>query len=227
MKKKLFAVLIDPDKFNAGVVQESNLHQVDFLLVGGSGLRKDAFHKCIRSIKKLSNLPLIIFPGGHEQISNQADALLLLSLLSGRNADYLIGEHVKAAHQLKKSKLEIIPTGYILIGGGENISTQKITQTKPIGRGNIALSVATALAGELLGMKMIYLEAGSGNKRPVDARVIASVKKNSTLPLMVGGGIHSAKQAVEVCKAGADVIVVGNAIEKEITLIKQLSNALS
>lgn len=131
-KRKLFSVLIDPDKFNPEVVLEADKSKVDFILVGGSSLKKGKFHKCVNAVKRLTRIPIVIFPGGKEQISEKADAILLLSLISGRNPDYLIGEHIRAAQQLKKSKLEIIPTGYILIGGGQKISTQVITRTSPI-----------------------------------------------------------------------------------------------
>lgn len=225
-KKKLFAVLIDPDKFNPAVVEEANISKVDFLFVGGSKLKKNEFQKCISRIKQLTKGPLIIFPGNHEQISEKADALLLLSLLSGRNPDYLIGEHIKAAHQLKKSKLEILPTGYLLIGGGKNISTQKITNTKPIPYSDVKLAVSTAIAGELLGMKLIYLEAGSGNHKGVSREMIMAVRNHISLPVIVGGGIDTPEKAKAACNAGADLIVVGNAIERDRSLIKQISNAI-
>ncbi|HET7819494.1 MAG TPA: geranylgeranylglyceryl/heptaprenylglyceryl phosphate synthase, partial [Bacteroidia bacterium] len=222
-KKKLFAVLIDPDKFNPAVVEEANISKVDFLFVGGSKLKKNEFQKCISRIKQLTKGPLIIFPGNHEQISEKADALLLLSLLSGRNPDYLIGEHIKAAHQLKKSKLEILPTGYLLIGGGKNISTQKITNTKPIPYSDVKLAVSTAIAAELLGMKLIYLEAGSGTKKGVSREMIRAIRNNVSLPVIVGGGIDGPEKAESAWNAGADLIVVGNAIEKDSSLIKQIS----
>lgn len=225
-KKKLFAVLIDPDKFNPAVVEEANISKVDFLFVGGSKLKKNEFKKCITHIKRLTKKPLIIFPGNHEQVSEKADALLLLSLLSGRNPDYLIGEHIKAAHQLKKSKLEILPTGYLLIGGGKNISTQKITNTKPIPYSDVKLAVSTAIAAELLGMKLIYLEAGSGTKKGVSREMIRAIRNNVSLPVIVGGGIDGPEKAELAWNAGADLIVVGNAIEKDSSLIKQISNAI-
>lgn len=224
--KKLFAVLIDPDKFNSFVVEEAHRCKVDFLFIGGSMLKENIFKQCIGKIKRLTNIPLVIFPGSHEQISEQANALLLLSLLSGRNPDYLIGEHIKAAHRLKKSKLEIIPTGYLLIGGGKNITTQKITKTKPIAYADVDLAVSTAIAGELLGMKLIYLEAGSGTHKTVNARVIQNVKRNISIPLIVGGGIDTPEKATAAYNAGADLVVVGNAIEKDCSLIKHISQTL-
>ena len=225
-KKKLFSVLIDPDKYNPEVITEANRSKVDFLFIGGSGLRKEKFISCVQSIKRLSKIPLVIFPGGKDQISEKADAILLLSLISGRNPDYLIGEHIRAAQQLKRSKLEIIPTGYVLIGGGKKIATQRISRTSPIKSSDVKLAVATAIAGELLGMKMIYLEAGSGAKNPLSNGMVRTVKKNISLPLIVGGGIASPEKAAALCRAGADMIVAGNAIEKDCTLVKKIAIAI-
>jgi len=224
--KKLFAVLVDPDKFNPDVIKEANSSGADFIFIGGSGLKKEKFHRCMTAVAKQTTIPIVIFPGGKEQISEKADAILLLSLISGRNPDYLIGEHIRAARQLKKSKIEIIPTGYILINGGKNVSTQKVSRTKPIKYSDNNLSVSTAIAGELLGMKLIYLEAGSGAKKSISSEIIRSVKKNIFAPLIVGGGIDSAEKAVSLCKSGADVIVVGNAIEKDVSLVKSISQAI-
>ena len=225
-ERKLFAVLVDPDKFNPEVIREANKSKVNFIFIGGSGLKRGKFHTCINAINKLTRIPLVIFPGGREQISEKADAILLLSLISGRNPDYLIGEHIRAAQQLKKSKLEIIPTGYILIGSGKKISTQSVTRTTPIKRSDKHLASSTAIAGELLGMKLIYLEAGRGTKNPLNSSTIKNVRKNITIPIIAGGGIDSSEKAKAVCKAGADVIVVGNAIEKDITLVKKIADAI-
>lgn len=225
--KKLFAVLIDPDKFNPEVIGECNRSKVDFIFIGGSGLKKEKFHSCVSLIKKFSKIPLVIFPGGREQISEKANAILLLSLISGRNPDYLIGEHIRASRQLKKSNLEIIPTGYVLINGGKQASTQKVSKTSPIKYSDTELATSTAIAGELLGMKLIYLEAGSGAKKPLSKVMIQSVRKNISVPLIAGGGIDSAEKAKAVCKAGADLIVVGNAIEKDSTLVKKISYELT
>ena len=224
--KKLFAVLVDPDKFNPKVIDECNSSKVDFIFIGGSGLKKKKFHKCVSAIKKRTKILLVIFPGGKEQISEKADAILLLSLISGRNPDYLIGEHIRAAQQLKKSKLEIIPTGYILIEGGKKITAQKITRTSPIKTSDVNLAVSTSIAGELLGMKMIYLEAGSGTKKPLSNSIIQNIKRNISSPLIAGGGIDSPEKAKAICKAGADVIVAGNGIEKDVTLVKKIAEAI-
>ncbi|HEY4797899.1 MAG TPA: geranylgeranylglyceryl/heptaprenylglyceryl phosphate synthase [Bacteroidia bacterium] len=225
-KKKLFAVLIDPDKFNPEVVHEANRSKVDLLFIGGSGLKKEIFHNCLKKVSKLTKIPLVIFPGGKDQISEKADAILLLSLISGRNPDYLIGEHIRAARQLKKSRLEIIPTGYIMIGGGKKITAQKVTRTFPVKNSDMELAISTSIAGELLGMKMIYLEAGSGSKKTVGSKMVRKIKKNIFAPLIVGGGIDSGKKAATLCKAGADAIVVGNGIEKDVTLVKEIATAI-
>ena len=224
--RKLFAVLVDPDKFNPDVILESNKAKVDFIFIGGSRLKKEKFHRCVSSVKKLTNVPLVIFPGSREQISEKADAILLLSLIFGRNPDYLIGEHIRAARQLKRSNLEIIPTGYILIGGGKKISTQSVTRTSPIKSSDKDRVVSTAIAGELLGMKMIYLEAGSGTKKPLDASLVKKVMKNVHIPVLAGGGIDSPEKALTLCRAGADMIVVGNAIEKDSTLVNRIATAI-
>jgi putative glycerol-1-phosphate prenyltransferase len=224
--KKLFSVLVDPDKFFPEVIREADKSKVDFIFIGGSRVKNGNFHRCVNAIRKLTKIPLVIFPGSREQISEKADAILLLSLISGRNPDYLIGEHIRAAQQLKKSKLEIIPTGYILIGGGKKISTQIITRTSPVKSSDATLAVSTAIAGELLGMKMIYLEAGSGAKRPLHAFIVKEVRKNISSPVIVGGGIDSAGKAAGLCRSGADMIVVGNAIEKDVTLVKEISKAI-
>ncbi len=225
--KKLFAVLIDTDKFNPKVIDEANKSKVDFIFIGGSELKNGSFHRCVNTIRKNTKIPIVIFPGSREQISEKADAILLLSLISGRNPDYLIGEHIRASRQLKKSKLEIIPTGYILIGGGKKITTQKITRTSPIKTSDVNLAVSISIAGELLGMKMIYLEAGSGAKKTLSDAMIRSVKKNISVPVIAGGGIDSTEKAKKLCKAGADMIVVGNGIEKDITLVKKISHQLT
>ena len=223
---KLFSVLIDPDKFNPKVIDECNKSKVDFIFIGGSGLKKEKFHKCINAIHTLTRIPLVIFPGGQEQISEKANAILLLSLISGRNPDYLIGEHIRASRQLKKSKLEIIPTGYVLINGGKIVSTHKVSRTFPIKYSDTELATSTAIAGELLGMKLIYLESGSGAKKPLNKSMIQRVRENISVPLIAGGGIDSPEKAKAVCSAGADLIVVGNAIEKDITLVKKIAEVI-
>ena len=224
--KKLFSVLIDPDKFSPAVILEADKAKVDFIFIGGSKVKNGSFQRSISCIRKLTTIPLVIFPGGRGQISEKADAILLLSLISGRNPDYLIGEHIRAAQQLKRANLEIIPTGYILIGGGKKISTQIVTRTSPIKNSDKNLAASTAIAGELLGMKMIYLEAGSGAKAPLASSLVKEVCKNISCPVIAGGGIDSPEKAIALCKAGADMIVVGNAIEKNTILVNTISKAI-
>jgi len=225
--KKLFSVLVDPDKFSAEVIRQADKAKVDFIFIGGSKIKKGNFALSINAIRKLTNIPLVIFPGSiPEQVSGKADAILLPSLISGRNSDYLIGQHVRAAQLLKKSKLEIIATGYILIGGGKKISTQKITRTLPIKSSDTGLIISTAIAGELLGMKMTYLEGGSGTKTPLNPSLVKNVRKNISSPIIVGGGIDSPEKAILLCRSGADMIVVGNAIEKDVTLVSEIAKAI-
>ena len=168
----------------------------------------------ISSLKKECEIPIVLFPGNHSQISNKADGILFLSLISGRNPEYLIGQHVNAAPVLAKSKLEVIPTGYMLIENGKATSVEYISQTKPIPRNKTDIALATAMAGEMLGLKMIYLEAGSGAKHPVPVKMIKSLAATLKIPIIVGGGIRSKKQMQKAFKAGADIVVVGTAIEK-------------
>lgn len=229
-QKKKIAVLVDPDKFNPYLIEMADQCHVDYFFAGGSILTNGNLEECIKAIKKISTKPVVIFPGDNTQICNKADALLLLSLVSGRNPEYLIGQHVSASIKLKKSGLEIIPTGYLLIDG-ENVSaTAYKTQTMPLPSNNPKIAIATALAAEQLGMKLIYLEAGSGAAKCIPAATIAEVKKMITLPLIVGGGIDSPEKAIECFRAGADIIVIGNVLEKYPSLIKTITatvNSLS
>jgi phosphoglycerol geranylgeranyltransferase len=224
------AVLIDPDRQTPeGIVHLASIAEnckVDFLFVGGSLLMEDAFESTIITLKKHTRIPVVIFPGNNYQISAKGDAILFLSLISGRNPEYLIGQHVVAAPVIKESGIEVIPTGYILIDGGKISTTSYITQTVPLPADKPDLAVATAMAGEMLGMKLIYLEAGSGAIHPVNARMIKEVKKNIHIPLIVGGGISSPEEIEEICKAGADVVVVGNILEKEPGLLMEFSLAV-
>jgi putative glycerol-1-phosphate prenyltransferase len=225
--KKLFAVLIDPDKYDSNKIIEKIISaKADFIMVGGSLLTNGNFEKCIHSIKSKCNIPILIFPGNTLQISKNADAMLLLSLISGRNPDLLIGNHVIAAPQLKSSKLQLLPTGYMLIDSGKQTSALYMSNTNPIPYNKADIAMCTAMAGEMLGLKMIYMDAGSGADKPVSSSMIAEVKKAISIPLVVGGGINSEKKAKEACKAGADIIVVGNAIEKNSSLIKKIANTI-
>lgn len=227
---KQLAVLIDPDKQSVKtllpLIQLAENARVDFFFVGGSLLLENTFEQTIETIKANSKIPVVIFPGNNYQISKQADAVLFLSLISGRNPEYLIGQHVTAAPLLKEANIETIPTGYLLIDGGRISTTSYITQTVPIPNDKPDIAVATALAGEMLGMKLIYLEAGSGAENFVSTKMIQAVKKNISVPLIVGGGIRTGEQAEEICKAGADIIVVGNILEKQPELLMEIALAI-
>ncbi len=223
--KAQLVVLIDPDKFNPKLIKLAAKSKVGFFLIGGSELKKNNISKVVSQIKKLSKKQVFIFPGNEKQICKNADGLLLLSLISGRNPEFLIGKHVKAASTIKKLKLKSLPVGYILIDGNRTSTTQKVTNTKALPSSNTKLIIDTAIAGELLGLKAIYLEAGSGAKTQVNVKIITSVKKNISIPLFVGGGIDSALKAKQAIKAGANFIVVGNALEKNLYLLSDIEKA--
>lgn len=217
-KEKLLAVLIDPEKKKPGDIlrfmELLNASTATHIFVGGSTVDEQITDVLVSKIKKLTQLPIFLFPGDITQITDKAHALLFLSLISGDNPDYLIKKHVESVSKLRNSKLEVIPTGYILIENGKETSVQKVTQTKPISRENHQQIVDTAKAGELLGMKLIYLEAGSGALHPITSEIISSVKKELNIPLIVGGGIRS-KKALEIAyESGADMVVIGTAFEE-------------
>lgn len=220
-KKAQLAVLIDPDKFNPELIGLCSPRAVSYFLVGGSRLDSGSIERTIREIKKLSKIPVIIFPGDEKQVSGKADAILLLSLLSGRNAEYLIGKHVLAAPVIRKKKLECIPTAYVMVDGDRKSVTQQVTNTSPLR--SVKEISDTALAGELLGFRLLYLEAGSGARRQINAAIIRRVRKTVLLPLLVGGGIDSAAKAKAAIRAGADIVVVGNALEADMHLIEKLA----
>jgi phosphoglycerol geranylgeranyltransferase len=226
---KLLAILIDPDKQEISSLQKtiSDVNSyADVIFIGGSLLVKDKFEETVKAIKSLSNLPVILFPGNAFQVSSNADAILLLSLISGRNPDLLIGQHVIAANTIKESKLEVLPTGYMLIESGRQTTASYISQTAPIPSHKPEIAAITALAGEQLGFKIIYLDGGSGAINPVPAEMIAAVRKTVGLPIIAGGGIKNADQASEACFAGADIIVIGTAFEKDKSIIKSISEAI-
>lgn len=229
-RKKCFAILIDPDKVSTTsltpVIDISCEAKADYFLVGGSLVISDHLDECIIKIKKQSDIPIILFPGSPSQLSKYADALLYLSLISGRNAELLIGQHVISAPFVRKSGLEIIPTGYMVVDGGAPTTVSYISNASPIPADKSDIALCTAMAGEMLGKKIIYMDAGSGAKKPVNEEMIAAVAENISVPLVVGGGIRDAEQAYLSCKAGADMIVVGNAIEKDPTLIKEIAAAV-
>lgn len=225
---KQLAILIDPDKFSASspIVDIANEAGIDYFFTGGSLLTNGNLDHCISEIKKQTSIPVILFPGNTMQISDKADGLLLLSLISGRNAEMLIGKHVVAAPMLKAAKLEVISTGYMLIESGRQTTVSYISNTTPIPADKDDVAICTAMAGEMLGMKMIYLEAGSGALNPVSESMISRVRENIEVPLIVGGGINSAAKAAAACRAGADIIVVGNAAEKDAGIIKEIADSV-
>ena len=217
---KLLAILLDPDKTSldeiSAISKRIEKLKTNFIFVGGSSIQKGITEIFVKSLKNHTKLPIILFPGDYSQITNFADGILFLSLLSGRNPEYLIEQQIKAVPYLKNASLEIIPTGYILIDGGTKSSVLKISNTKPISQTNIKLAVNTAIAGEYKGKKLIYLEAGSGAKNPVNSKLIIKVKKEISIPLIVGGGIKTKQQIQVAFSSGADIVVVGNAFENNI-----------
>ena len=227
--KSAFAVLADPDKIAleevADLARLCNLAGVDYLFIGGSLLMVHRMEACIERFKAESNIPIILFPGSPAQVTPTADALLYLSLISGRNPDLLIGQHVVSAPVVKASGLEVISTGYILVDGGVPTTVSYMSHSMPIPANKPEIAVCTAWAGEMLGNKVIYLDAGSGAKHPVSAEMISNVAARIELPLFVGGGISTPEKVRENCAAGANVIVVGNAIERDPMLIKDLAEA--
>ena len=228
INKKSIAVLIDPDQNEKDVLNTVNVcneNQVDFIFVGGSIVTQGSLKMTLSIIKNNSKIPVYIFPGNELMIDDQADGILFLSLLSGRNPEYLIGKHVIAAPQLAASGLEIIPTAYLLIDGGRETSVSYISNTKPIPADKNNIAVATALAGKLLGMQCIYMDAGSGANNSISPEMVNGVKQSTQMPLIVGGGIRDGETAYSLYKMGADTIVIGNGVESNPMLIKEINQA--
>ncbi|HEY8397703.1 MAG TPA: geranylgeranylglyceryl/heptaprenylglyceryl phosphate synthase [Flavihumibacter sp.] len=229
-RQKSFAVLVDPDKIQPAeipaLVQLAVDARVDYLFVGGSLVISHHLDECIQAIKAGCDIPVVLFPGSPSQISPFADALLYLSLISGRNPELLIGQHVISAPAVKKSGLEIMSTGYMVIDGGAPTTVSYISNASPIPADKNEIALCTALAGEMLGMKLIYMDAGSGAKNPIRESMIATVADQISIPLIIGGGITDPEKAYRNCRAGADLIVVGNAIEKDPSLIREMSAAV-
>ena len=216
--RKLLAVLIDPDKFDevgASEFIQKLPKETTHIFVGGSTVEEGRTCVVVKTIKNLSGLPIILFPGDHSQISSHADALLFLTLISGRNPEFLINQQVRSVDKIRQTNLEVIPTGYILIDGGCKTSVQKVSNTIPLDQKNFQQIVNTALAGQYSGKKLIYLEAGSGAKNPVSAEIIQEVKNALDIPIIVGGGIRSTQQLQKAYDAGADLVVIGTAFENE------------
>lgn len=229
-QKKSFAVLIDPDKVNdekmSQLIDLAKEAKVDYFFVGGSLVVSNYLDNCVQFIKKHSDIPVILFPGNPSQVTQHADALLYLSLISGRNPDLLIGQHVVSAPLVSQSGLEVISTGYMVIDGGAPTTVSYISNANPLPSDKTEIAMCTAMAGEMLGMKLIYMDAGSGAKQAIAENMINKVSSSVSVPLIVGGGIISPEKAIVSCKAGADVIVVGNAIEKNPELIKSIANSV-
>jgi putative glycerol-1-phosphate prenyltransferase len=229
--RKLLAVLIDPDfgqdeKRLERTVQNACMAKADLIFVGGSLLTTATFDKCVQRVQQLSDRPVVLFPGSPAQLSRHADAVLFLSLISGRNPELLIGHHVTAAPTIRAMGLEAIPTGYMLVDGGKPTTVSYVSQTVPIPHDKPAIAAATAMAGELLGLRTIYMDTGSGAERTVSPAMLTAVRQSVRLPIIVGGGIRDGRTARALCEAGADVLVVGTAFEQDPEHILALSEAV-
>jgi putative glycerol-1-phosphate prenyltransferase len=224
-----FAVLADPDKIAPAdmhyLAQLCNDAKVDYLMVGGSLLLSHQMELCIQRFKAESDIPVLLFPGSPAQVSPYGDALLYLSLISGRNPDLLIGQHVASAPQVRASGLEVISTGYIIIDGGTQTTVSYMSNTMPIPADKPEIALCTAWAGEMQGKHIIYLDAGSGARKPITTEMISTVSSHIEIPLFVGGGITTPEKVYENCIAGANIVVVGNAIERDPLLIKDMAQA--
>ena len=218
--EKLLAILLDPDKIDLitaeRIIEKINQSPATHIFIGGSLVENNIIDDLIIKIKQNCDLPVVLFPGNPSQISSQADAILFLSLISGRNPDFLIEHQVNAVPILKQTNLEVISTGYILIESGTKTAVESVSKTKPLDRNNLDLVLATAQAGEMLGHKLIYLEAGSGAKQAVSMEMIKLVSQNIDIPLIVGGGIVDLQGIQKAYDSGADLVVIGTAFEKDI-----------
>ncbi len=225
-KQKCLAVLLDPDKVEmTGIMKQVETYVsagVDLFLVGGSLISGNNFYILVEALRRQKDIPVVIFPGSNLHIHSEADGILLLSLISGRNPELLIGQHVIAAPILKNSGLEILPTGYMLIESGKPTTVSYISNTQPIPADKEDIAVCTAMAGEMLGLRLLYLDGGSGAINPVPPKMISAVRRNTSLPVIVGGGITSGTKAEQAWLAGADYVVIGNGLEKEPELLDQI-----
>ena len=225
---KGIAVLVDPDKFKtkeslADFLIKIKLAEPDFIFVGGSSVTKSDFDQCVEMVKKMLSIPLVLFPGAAHHISNNADALLFLSLISGRNPDFLIGQHVEAIDELEEMNIETIPTSYLLIDGGKMSSVQYVSGTQPIPQDEFSIARKTALAGKHLGQKLIYADAGSGAIRPISCEMIETLSTVKS-PLIVGGGLNSIKRVKAAHNSGANLVVIGNKLEEDVDFLLDLKN---
>ena len=228
--KKSFALLIDPDKQDKSelisIIEKAKKARTDYFFVGGSLLTNDSLDTCLATLKENSDIPVVLFPGDAMQVNDKADGILFLSLISGRNAEMLIGKQVVTAPILKQSSVEVLSTGYMLIDSGRPTTVSYMSNTTPIPYEKNAVAACTAMAGEMLGLKLIFMDGGSGALNPISEKMIATVSKSVDVPLIIGGGISSGRKATDNCKAGADIIVVGNAIEKDENLILEIADAV-
>ncbi|MCL4128845.1 UNVERIFIED_CONTAM: hypothetical protein GTU68_057882, partial [Idotea baltica] len=227
--KKLLAILLDPDKITLEAQSIFELtskinNKADFIFVGGSTVNQGVTEKLVEFLKENTRLPIILFPGDYTQVSNIADAILFLSLLSGDNPEYLIHQQIKSIPKLRNTALEVISTGYILIDGGVETAVQRVSNTKPIPQDEVELIINTALAGQYAGKHLIYLEAGSGASQVVDLEIITKVKTALRIPLIVGGGIRTKEQLKNAYNAGADLVVIGTAFEQDIHFLNKINN---
>lgn len=227
--RKQLAILIDPDKAVLSelpqLIRIGAEAGIDYFFIGGSLITSDNMTQCMAEIRRHCSIPLVLFPGSTLQVQPGADAILFLSLISGRNAEMLIGKHVVAAPYVKAAGLEVIPTGYLLVDGGKPTAVQYMTHSLPIPSDKPGIAVCTAMAGEMLGLRAIYLEAGSGALQTVPSDMVAAVRSSVQVPLIVGGGIHDAETARCLWAAGADMLVVGTAAEQDSSLIRSIAAA--
>lgn len=226
--KKSIAILLDPDKVEDSsrllpLINLASENCVDFFFVGGSLITTTNLSEVVNRIKQHVNIPVVLFPGNSMQIDPSADALLFLSLISGRNPELLIGQHVVSAPIIKNTRLEVVPTGYMLVNSGKLTSVAYISNTMPIPEDKYSLAASTAMAGEMLGLQCIYMDAGSGAEKEITPKMIGAVRKVVNIPLIVGGGINTAQKAFNSLHAGADMIVIGNALEKNPELLIEIS----
>ncbi|MDR9442001.1 MAG: geranylgeranylglyceryl/heptaprenylglyceryl phosphate synthase [Schleiferiaceae bacterium] len=223
------AVLVDPDRSDQGqlihLAENAQKAQADYIFVGGSLLTRDALATCIKTLQQHCSLPVVLFPGSIMQLSPAADALLFLSLISGRNPEYLIGNQVVAAPYLRQMDLEVMPTGYMLIHSGQPTTASYMSGSQPIPWDKPEIASATALAGQMLGLRLIYMDGGSGAQRPISETMIREVRQAIHCPLIIGGGILTPEKVQGNIQAGADVIVVGNALEKDPSLLAEMVKA--
>ncbi len=226
---KSLAVLLDPDELSEDSLQYKieKIHKlkVDFIFFGGSLVHNDKANLLIRKIKQYTDTPVVIFPGSNTQIYPDADAILLLNLISGRNSDFLIGQHVTAAYILQESQLEILSTSYLLVDSGTSTTASYISNTTPIPHNKPEIASATALAGQQIGHKLTFMDGGSGALEPISDRMVEKVAKTITNPLIIGGGIRSAEKISRVLAAGADLVVIGNALEENFEILEKLVQA--